>query len=59
MDNNSNPQIIITGHPTHPTQPPPLPPKPHASIRYDEYDLAGSFEEIKKLVKLLFKKKDD
>lgn len=56
MDNNSNPQIIITGHPTHPTQRPPLPPKPQASIRYDEYDLAGGFEEIKNLVKSLFKK---
>lgn len=46
MDNNSNPQIIITGHPTLPTQ---RPPKPHASIRYNEYDLTGSFEEIKKI----------
>ena len=56
MDNNSNPQIIITGHPTPPTQHPPLPPKPQASYCYDEYDLAGGFEEIKNLVKSLFKK---
>ena len=56
MDNNSNPQIIITGHPTSPTQRLPLPPKPQSSIRYDEYDLAGGFEEIKNLVKSLFKK---
>ena len=53
MDNEN--KIILTGHPTPPTQRPPLPPKPQASIRYDEYDLAGGFEEIKNLVKLLFK----
>lgn len=56
MNNGSNPQIIITGYLTSPPQRPPLPPKPQASIRYDEYDLAGGFEEIKKLVKSLFKK---
>ena len=56
MDNNSNSQIIITGHPTPPTQRPPLPPKPQPSICYDEYDLTGGFKVIKKLVKSLFKK---
>lgn len=53
MDNDN--KIILTGHPTSPTQRPPLPPKPQPSIRYDEYDLAGGFEEIKNLVKSLFK----
>lgn len=58
MDNNSNPQIIITGHPTSPTQHSPLPPKPQASICYDEYSFLGFsdyFKEIKNLVKSLFK----
>lgn len=59
MDNNSNPQIIITGHQTSPTQrPPPLPPKPHASYCDDEYSFLGFsdyFKEIKNLVKSLFK----
>lgn len=57
MNNGSNPQIIITGYLTSPPQhPPPLPLKSHASICYDEYDLAGGFEEIKNLVKSIFKK---
>ena len=58
MDNNSNPQIIITGHPTPPTQRPPLPPKPQASYCDDEYSFLGFsdyFKEIKNLVKSLFK----
>lgn len=51
----TNKTIIISGH-SEPIKPrPPLPPKPHASICYDEYDLAGGFEEIKNLVKSLFK----
>ena len=61
MDNNSNPQIIITGHPTSPTQRLPLPPKPQASYCYDEYGGLGFtdyFKEIRNLVKSLFRKDD-
>lgn len=50
-----NKKIILTGHPNPLISRPPLPPKPHVSICYDEYDLAGGFEEIKNLVKSLFK----
>lgn len=51
MNNDSNRQKIITGHPVPSIQRPPLPPRPHASYCYDEYDLAGGFEMIKKLFK--------
>lgn len=55
MHNDSNKQIVITGHLAIIPRPP-LPPRPHASYCYDVYDLAGGFEVIKKLVKSLFKK---
>ena len=57
MNNDSNRQIIITGHQTSPTQRLPLPPKPHASICYDEYDFLG-FSDYFKEIKNLFKRDD-
>ena len=57
MNNDSNRQIIITGHPTSPTQRLPLPPKPHASYCDDEYSFLG-FSDYFKEIKNLFKRDD-
>ena len=53
MNNDSNPQIIITDHPTPPTQRPPLPPKPQASYCYDEYGGLGFTDYFKKIINLV------
>ena len=51
MPNNSNKQIVITGH-LGPLAPrPPLPPRPHASYCKEENNFVDGFNEIKKLFK--------
>ena len=55
MDNNSNPQIITTGHPVPSTQRPPLPPRPQASYCDYEFGFYGFSGYLKKILKSFFK----